>query len=282
MSSKLVASPTALAARIQAAHEAAQSAMRSAVSYAFEAGKLLMEAKKLVGHGNWESWVRESCGFSERTAQGYMRLARLDPEKAQRVALLSLRDALKALAGSKGEPASLPYSENPEWYTPHKYIEAARQVLGNIDLDPASNDIAQQMVRASTYYTAETDGLVQEWRGRTWVNPPYSKNLIAPFVRKLLDEYRDGNVPEAVLLTHARTDAGWFHEAADAAAAICFTCGRISFRTRNGTGNSPTDGSVFFYFGLNLGRFAVVFGSFGLVYGPPMQVHRRPMLEAAA
>jgi hypothetical protein len=31
-----------------------------------------------------------------------------------------------------------------EWYTPTKYIDLAREVLGAIDLDPASSDIAQR------------------------------------------------------------------------------------------------------------------------------------------
>jgi hypothetical protein len=124
--------PADLALRIRAEHEAAQSAMRSAVSHAVEAGKLLMEAKKSVPYGGWEAWVRDSCGFSERTAQGYMRLARLAPEEAQRVALLSLRDALKALADPRGSAGSAPlrWSGEVEWHTPAQIIEAAREVMG--------------------------------------------------------------------------------------------------------------------------------------------------------
>jgi ParB family chromosome partitioning protein len=269
-----------LVERIRAEHEAAQSAMRSAVSHAVEAGKLLMEAKKSVPYGGWEAWVRDSCGFSERTAQGYMRLARLAPEEAQRVALLSLRNALKALAGAKGEPAPLPWSGAVEWFTPAQIVEAAREVMGEIDLDPASNDIAQQVVRAGTYYTAETDGPAQDWIGRVWLNPPYAAGEIDRFVSRLVAEHTAGNVTEAVLLVHSRTDTAWFHEAASVAAAICFTRGRVRFQRPDGTGNSPTTGSAFLYFGRSPDRFAAVFSAIGIVYGQPVQVAQ--LLEAAA
>jgi hypothetical protein len=161
-----------LATRIRAEHDAAQSAMRSAVGHAVEAGKLLMEAKKSVPHGGWEAWVRDSCGFSERTAQGYMRLARLAPDEAQRVALLSLRDALKALAEPKSEPAPLPWSGETSWFTPTEIVEAARQVLGRIDIDPASCAKAQEVIQAGLFFTEAENGLAQKWRGRVWlINP---------------------------------------------------------------------------------------------------------------
>jgi hypothetical protein len=46
-----------------------------------------------------------------------------------------------------------------EWYTEPQYIEAAKKVLGKIDLDPASSDTAQETVRAQSYYTRKADGL---------------------------------------------------------------------------------------------------------------------------
>src|ERR1035437_2395258 len=43
-------------------------------------------------------------------------------------------------------------SEN-EWYTPSEYVELARRVLGEIDLDPASSDEAQTTIKAKVYFS---------------------------------------------------------------------------------------------------------------------------------
>lgn len=91
-----------LAARIRAAHQAVGEAMKHAIA----AGELLAEAKSKVPHGDWLLWLEANCEMSERTAQGYMRiareLARLEPAKAQRVADLSVRDALRSLSRATG------------------------------------------------------------------------------------------------------------------------------------------------------------------------------------
>src|SRR5690606_1283786 len=74
-----------------------------------------------------------------------------------------------------------PVFETNEWYTPPEYIEAARQVMGNIDVDPASNPEANTTVKASVFYTKEQDGLKQEWPGNVWLNPPYGRNTPGEF-----------------------------------------------------------------------------------------------------
>ena len=48
-------------------------------------------------------------------------------------------------------------SQSCEYYTPKKYIQAARTVLGGIDLDPASCAVADETVRTRRYYTIEQD-----------------------------------------------------------------------------------------------------------------------------
>ncbi len=95
---------TDLASSIRAEHEAAQAAALSAVAHAIRAGELLIEAKAALPHGEFGAWLAVNVSFSERTAQGYMKLARLSAEKRNGVADLSLRDALATLTAPKERP----------------------------------------------------------------------------------------------------------------------------------------------------------------------------------
>ncbi|MCB1719079.1 MAG: DUF3102 domain-containing protein [Candidatus Competibacteraceae bacterium] len=98
------------AERINAHHDAAQAAAQSAIEHALQAGQLLIEVKASLAHGELTAWINQYCRFSARTAQAYMRLAKkmptLDAAKAQRVAGLSLREAMKAIAAPGTEQAS--------------------------------------------------------------------------------------------------------------------------------------------------------------------------------
>ena len=49
-------------------------------------------------------------------------------------------------------------------------------------------DIANQTVKATEYYTYQTNGLGKKWHGHVWMNPPYSTELIGKFVDKLVQE----------------------------------------------------------------------------------------------
>ena len=50
-----------------------------------------------------------------------------------------------------------------EWYSPAEIVTAARDVLGGIDLDPASCDVANAVVQASRIFTVADNGLEQPW-----------------------------------------------------------------------------------------------------------------------
>lgn len=186
----------------------------------------------------------------------------------ERIDLENERVTVNLLAsGDKHVRGTLGTGDN-EWYTPIGYVEAAREVLGEIDLDPASNDKAQETIGARRYFTAATDGLSREWSGRVWLNPPYAQPHIANFVSKMVAEYRDGRVSEGIMLTHNYTDTSWFHEAAGVADAICFTRGRIKFYDSAGVEAAPTQGQAFFYFGPHAEAFAGRFASIGFIVNP--------------
>jgi hypothetical protein len=95
----------ALAAEINAAHYACESALRTGLAYAVRAGELLSEARALCAHGEWLPWLREHFEGSERLARAYMRVARefprLEGQIGNGVADLSFREALAALAAPK-------------------------------------------------------------------------------------------------------------------------------------------------------------------------------------
>jgi phage N-6-adenine-methyltransferase len=152
-----------------------------------------------------------------------------------------------------------------EWYTPDEHIELARKALGSIDLDPASSHVANRAVKAERFFSAETNGLEQEWAGNVWLNPPYAQPEISYFADKLVAEWESERLTAAIALTHNYTDTAWFQKLARSAAAICFTRGRVKFVSPSGEVAAPTQGQAFFYFGTEVDIFADVFGEVGFV-----------------
>jgi ParB family chromosome partitioning protein len=139
-------------------------------------------------------------------------------------------------------------------------------VLGGIDLDPATCAFAQSWIQASEFLTKKEDGLTRPWRGRVWLNPPFSK--VAQFVAKLVAELEAGRISAAILLSNNCTDAGWFHQAARASAAMCFMRGRIQFEQEHGPADAPPQGQAFCYFGGDVPAFRKAFGGVGLIVTP--------------
>jgi hypothetical protein len=154
-------------------------------------------------------------------------------------------------------------SGNSDWYTPAKYVELARMVLGFIDTDPCSCEAANEVVRAETFYTAEQDGLQQEWHGCVFVNPPYGDGTVEQFAVKLLLELEQGRATQAVFLVNNCTETKWFQTLVCHATAVCFPCGRISFWSPERPSKTPLQGQAILYFGNNAKRFKGVFSGIG-------------------
>jgi ParB family transcriptional regulator, chromosome partitioning protein len=152
-----------------------------------------------------------------------------------------------------------------EWYTPPDFIDKVREVLGTIDLDPASCPVANTVVKAKKFFTETNSGLTKPWYGKVFLNPPYQRKLIKPFVSHLLQQLREGNTTEAIVITHNCTDARWFHALQSEAALICFTKRRIPFWQPDHEDSNPARGQAVFYFGRNASKFKAVFSTVGFV-----------------
>lgn len=174
-----------------------------------------------------------------------------------------VQSVVDAIREPEKRPVSYHVSDDSyDWYTPIECIEAAREVLGSIDLDPASSKAAQEAIRAEVYYTKELDGLSQPWFGRVWLNPPYNMPLIEQFVDRVVDSYESGEIDAAIVLTNNSTDTGWFHRLVDY--PVCFTRGRLQFW--NGDDRLATrQGQAIFYLGNNVNLFTSTFGKFGVI-----------------
>lgn len=120
-------------------------------------------------------------------------------------------------------------STDPNWQTPLHILETVTEVLGFIDLDPASPGADRTLVVANCYFTKVEDGLAQEWNADSvFLNPPYGRT-ISLWTRKLHREWCEGRTQEFVALLPARVDTKWWRDFITFDMLVCFIDGRLRF-----------------------------------------------------
>jgi hypothetical protein len=126
-----------------------------------------------------------------------------------------------------------------EWLTPPEIIKS----LGDFDLDPCS-PIVRPWDTAKNHFNINDNGLMLNWFGRVWCNPPYGKYT----EQWLMKSAMHGN---SICLTFARTETQMFFRCVwDKADAILFIKGRLRFYHVNGTqGDSAGAPSVLIAYG---------------------------------
>jgi len=78
--------------------------------------------------------------------------------------------------------SSKEYKPKDDYYTPKWLFET----LGlEFDVDVCAPEAGVPWLPAKTHYHLAIDGLAQEWKGRVWMNPPYS--LPTPWVEKFMN-----------------------------------------------------------------------------------------------
>ena len=122
-----------------------------------------------------------------------------------------------------------------EWLTPPSIIES----LGVFDLDPcAPTPETIPWPTANNHYSILDDGLMKEWQGRVWCNPPYGRKTFV-WLEKLA-AHNNG-----IALIFARTETKGFHsEIWEKADAVLFFKGRLRFYyvdgSQGGSANAPS------------------------------------------
>lgn len=256
-----------------ATEEEGLDALELAIRIQREAGKRL--AKIVEGKGTRNRYSRSAgkvlltdLGVSKKQSSRWQKIGRLKPEpfeafveaKRGKIDKVAMQGTVKepGMGATDGDVA-----DPDEYYTPTDFIEMVHEVMGGIDLDPASNEIANTAVRATRYFTKEEDGLTRPWKGRIFVNWPTSK--ATAFAEKLLGEIAIGNVIEAIALDPAvDTSVTRFHSLA-AKMGVCFAKGRINFDRDEGKTKGNRYAQAFFYHGPNRREFQKAFRRIGLV-----------------
>lgn len=149
-------------------------------------------------------------------------------------------------------------SETPEHYTPSDVLQAVRECLGEIDLDPCADP--GKRVPALNHFTKDDDGLSRPWFGRVYMNPPYGRT-VADWVGYLVGQYEHGDVTEAIVLLPARPDTQWWKMLRDF--PVCFVEGRLTFIGNDDPAPFP---SALFYIGQEIDKFYHHFVDFGDVW----------------
>lgn len=169
---------------------------------------------------------------------------------------------------------SLPFKDDPwsdldfeelpgdgDFYTNPIIIDAARQAMGGVDLDPASCREANRIVRATRFFNASIDGLVHKWDAeKIWLNPPF--NQWDQWAPKIREELARGIIEQLCVLIPTRSlTVKSLHSLLCRATAMVIFNGRIPFHGPKA--GAPDDGHAVFYFGRNLAHFHLAFQPLG-------------------
>lgn len=131
-------------------------------------------------------------------------------------------------------PSVLFSAKTVEWGTPIAAFMALDAEF-NFTLDVCATP---ENTKCKRFYTEQDNGLIQEWTGSVWCNPPYGR-AIKMWVRKAYESALNGAT--VVMLIPSRTGTSWWHDYV-MLGEIRLIRGRLKFG--GATENAPFDSAV--------------------------------------
>lgn len=157
-------------------------------------------------------------------------------------------------------------SASHHWGTPLEYVQLVRAVLGEIALDPCSNEYS--VVGAKIEYRLPgTDGLRANWDYPTiYVNPPYGSDRvrgtkIRDWLARCVESHRAYGAEVIALIPVATNTSHWKAYVWNAASAVAFLYDtRLKFLVNGKSGGKGAPMScAMVYWGPSVERFMDVF-----------------------
>ena len=132
-------------------------------------------------------------------------------------------------------------SAKQDWTTP-KWLFAQLDAEFGFEIDAAAS---ADNALCSKFFTEQDDALQQDWRGRFFLNPPYSR-AAGNFVRHAWEQvYAYGHADRGAVLIAARADTRWWNAYAMRGAEIRFVEGRLHFGESANAATFPSAVLVF-------------------------------------
>ena len=123
-------------------------------------------------------------------------------------------------------------SETDEWASPQPLFDQLNAEY-HFELDVCATT---ENAKCDRFFTKEDDGLLQNWTGVCWMNPPYGR-YISRWMKKAYESSKEGAT--VVCLIPSRTDTKWWHEYA-AKGEIRFIKGRLKFGNSKSSAPFPS------------------------------------------
>ena len=114
-----------------------------------------------------------------------------------------------------------------DWITPDSVFLPLNEEFGfTCDLAAAEDN-----KKCFSYFGKSDNGLIQEWKGVCWLNPPYGEkgSKLVDWIKKAYNSCQEDASLSVVMLIPARTNTKWFRDYCMKAAEIRFIIGRPKF-----------------------------------------------------